>query len=130
MGQRKLNTQLLCVPGSRYVFIHFFLVFILTMKFFPPKDNDEPEESVQQGRFVWPNFCLSPSVLTNAVFHTTNKNTWYHVYNRSRRSWQQVKVNHFLSVDTTMEILIKSVHVKICPQLEEYIMKAADPLHF
>jgi hypothetical protein len=100
---------------------------------FSPKENDGPEESVQQGGFVWPKFCLSPSVLTDAGFHNTNENTWYQIYNRSRRSWQRVKVNHFLSVDTSTEILIKAIDVKICPRLEEYIttsMKAADTPHF
>lgn len=97
------------------------------------KDDDGPEESIHQDGFVWPNFCLSSSVLADAGFQDTDENTWYHLYNRLRGTWQWVKANYFLSVDTSAEILIKAVDVKTCARLDEYLMsgtKATNPPHF
>lgn len=62
-----------------------------------------------------------------------NENSWYHLYNRSRRSWQRFKANHVIAVDTTTEILIKDVDVKTCARLDEYLtdgMKCATPPNF
>jgi hypothetical protein len=97
------------------------------------KDDDGPEEIIYQGGFVWPNFCISTLVLTAAGFQMGNENSWYHLYNRSRRSWQRFKANHVIAVDTTTEILIKDVNVKTCARLDQYLtngMKGATPPNF
>lgn len=98
------------------------------------KDGDGPEEFIHQGGFVWPNFCISTAVLAAAGFQTADESTWYHLYNRSRRSWQRFKANHITPVDLMMtEILIKAVNVKTCARLDEYLtdnMKGATTPHF
>ncbi|EDR00179.1 uncharacterized protein LACBIDRAFT_334423 [Laccaria bicolor S238N-H82] len=84
-------------------------------------DDDGPEEFIHQGGFVWPNFCISTSLLAAAGFQTSNEDAWYHLYNRSRCSWQRFKANHVIAVDMTTEVLIKDVNVKTCHRLSDYL---------
>lgn len=96
-------------------------------------DDDGPEEFIHQGGFVWPNFCISTSILAAAGFQTSDENAWYHLYNRSRRSWQRFKANHVITVDSTTEVLIKDVNVKTCARLNDYLTDSridATPTNF
>ena len=118
----------MCLALGMSLTSHFFYWSLIYSK-----DDNGPEESIHQDGFVWPNFCLSSSVLANAGFQDTDENTWYHLYNCLRGTWQLVKANYFLSVDTSAEILIKAVDVKTCAQLDKYLMsgtKATNLPHF
>lgn len=64
---------------------------------------------------------LKASVLADLGLDLVPDKPWFKVYNRTRKLWERVKVNHVMSVHTQPEILLKALYVNICRDLSTFI---------
>lgn len=83
-------------------------------------DNEEPQSCIFQGDFIWPNFVLKASVLSDVGLVLGLDKPWFKVYNHARKLWERVRLNHVISVQGRPEILLKALDVDVCQDFSKF----------